>query len=123
MQHLARDATKVIEHLEEVTRARAATIMEEVHTSQAERMALSATTYGDGDELAWRVYFLEGELVAAYRAWDAAKEKLPSLDVNAVVGDRRWVAVEERCERLVHELTLPNLRGSVMCRTIIGAPL
>jgi hypothetical protein len=67
-------------------------------------------------------YTLEGELVAARRARDTTKEKLPSLATKAAAIDQQWVAVEEQCEHLVHELTLLNLRGSELCMTITGAP-
>jgi uncharacterized protein (DUF111 family) len=126
MQHLAQDVAEVAELPEEVTRARAAAIMVEACTTQVERLAqdravLLATTHVEVDEVDQRVSFLEGELVAACPAWEAVEEKLPSLAAKASAVDRRWVAAEEQCESLVHELTLLNLRGSELCVNISGA--
>jgi hypothetical protein len=126
MQHLAQDVAEVVELPKEVTQAWAAAIMVEARTTQVERLAqdravLLATTHVEVDEVAQRVSFLEGELVAACPAWDVVKEKLPSLAAKASAVDRRWVAAEEQCESLVHELTLLNLRGSELCVNISGA--
>jgi hypothetical protein len=81
-----------------------------------------ATAHGEPDEVAQRVSFLEGELVAVRQAQDTAEEKLPSLADKAVAADQQWVVVEEQCELLVHDLTLLNLRGFELCMTIIGNP-
>jgi hypothetical protein len=69
-----------------------------------------------------RVYFLEVELLAACQAREAVEEKLPSLVDNAAAADRRWVATEKQCKRLVNELTLLHLRESELCMTTTRAP-
>jgi hypothetical protein len=61
---------------------------------------------------------LEGSLVATRQAQDVAKEKFLSLVSKAATAEWRWVATEEQCERLVHELTLMSLKGSELCMTI-----
>jgi hypothetical protein len=121
------NATKVAELREEVTQVRVAAVMAGARTARAEKMAqergvLLATAHGEVDTVAQRVSALEGELVAVHQARDAAEAKLPSLAAKVVAVDQRWVAVEEQCEHLVHELTLLNLRGFELCMTITGAP-
>jgi hypothetical protein len=120
----------VVELREEVTwaRARAAVIMAEARTTWAKKMAqervvLLATTDGEVNVAAQRVFILEGKLVATCRAQDTAEGKLPSLATKVAAANRQRVAVEEQCERLVHDLTLHNLIGFELCMTIIGAPL
>jgi hypothetical protein len=54
-------------------------------------------------------------------SWPCAEEKFSTLSAKAAAAERQWVAVEEQFKRLVHELTLLSLRGSVLCMTIIGA--
>jgi type IV secretory pathway TrbL component len=100
VRHLARDATKVTELQEEVTRARATIIMAGTRVAQAERMdqervVLLVTTPGEVSEAAQRVSTLEGDLVATRWARDAAKEKILSMAKKTVVAERRRVAVEE----------------------------
>jgi hypothetical protein len=117
----------VVELQEEVTQARVAIIMVETRAARAERMAqeravLLATSCSEADEAAQRVSTLEGKLVAAHRAREMTKEKFLSLSAKPVKDERRWVAIEEQCECLVHELTLLSLRGSELCMTITGAP-
>jgi hypothetical protein len=118
----------VAELRELVTRARVATVMTEAGTTWAEKMAQErairlATAYREADMVARRVSILGGELVTMRRAWDVAVEKLPCLAAKAAATNQLLVVVEEQCERLVHELTLLNLRGSTLCMTITGAPL
>jgi hypothetical protein len=43
-----------------------------------ERVVLLATALREVDEVARRVFILEGELGAAHQAWRAAEEKLPN---------------------------------------------
>jgi hypothetical protein len=104
----------VVELQEEVTPAWVAAIMLETHATQAERMAqervvLLATAHGEADVAAQRVSALEGELVATHQTCDVVKEKFSSLVAKAAVAEQRRVAIEEQCERLVHELTLLSL--------------
>jgi hypothetical protein len=68
-----------------------------------------------------RVSFLDGELVATCQARDAAEEKFPDLVEKVAASNRRWVAVEEQCKRLVSEVTLLYLRGSELCTIMTGA--
>jgi hypothetical protein len=68
-----------------------------------------------------RVSFLDGELVAACQARDAAEEKFPDLVEKAATSNRRRVAVEEQCKHLVSEVTLLYLRGSELCTTMTVA--
>jgi hypothetical protein len=115
--------TVVVELWEEVTQAWAATIMAGSRAAQAERMAqesiiLLVTAYGEASEPTQRVFALEGKLVAARQAQDATEEKILSLVANTVVVEWQQLATEEQCERLVHELTLLNLRGSELCMSI-----
>jgi hypothetical protein len=85
------------------------------HAAQAERMAqeraiLLVTTHGEANEVAQRVFILEGELMAARRARDAT------------VADQQREVIEEQCECLANELTLLSLRGSKLCMAITSAP-
>jgi hypothetical protein len=57
-------------------------------------------------------------LYSRWQAWDAAEEKILSLEEKTTMAEQRGVAVEEQCERLVHELTLMSLKGSELCMTI-----
>jgi glycerate-2-kinase len=100
MQHLSRHATEVAELQEEVTRGRAATIMVESLAARAEEMAyemvvLLDATRGEANEVAQRVFTLEGELGATRQACSVTKEKLPSLASQAATANRRRVGVEE----------------------------
>jgi hypothetical protein len=83
----------VVELREEVTRARAATIMAGTRATWVERVAkeraiLLASTCIEVDEVVQRVSLLEGELVATRRAWDTAKVKLLSLVDKEADADR-----------------------------------
>jgi dihydroorotase-like cyclic amidohydrolase len=85
--------------------------MVECRAARAEEMAheravLLAIACEEANEVAQRVFTLEGKLGAARQACGAAEEKLLSLAAQAVAADRRRVGVEEQCEHLVHELTL-----------------
>jgi hypothetical protein len=59
-------------------------------------------------------------LYSRWQAWDAAEEKIPSLEEKMAMAEQRGVAVEEQCERLVHELTLLSLWVSELCMSITG---
>jgi hypothetical protein len=72
--------------------------------------------------VAQRVSALEGELVAARQAQDAAEGIFMSLWAKAAVAEWRWAVAEEQCEHLVHEHPLLSLSGSELCMTIKGAP-
>jgi hypothetical protein len=61
-------------------------------------------------------------LVVALQAQDAVEEKILSLAEKTVVAKRRWVATEEQCECLVHELTLLSLRSYELCMPITDIP-
>jgi hypothetical protein len=74
----------VAELREEVTRVWVAAIMAEAHTARVEKMAhervvLLAIADMNMDMVARVVSVLKSELMAMHRAWDGAKEKLPSL--------------------------------------------
>jgi hypothetical protein len=60
--------------------------------------------------------------VVALQAQDAVEEKILSLAEKTVVAKRRWVATEEQCECLVHELTLLSLRSYELCMPITDIP-
>jgi hypothetical protein len=84
VQYLAQDATKVAELWEEVTRVWVAAIMAETRAARAEKMAqeravLLATVHSEVDEVAERIFILEGDLVAVRQAQDAAEGKFMSL--------------------------------------------
>jgi hypothetical protein len=53
-----------------------------------ERVVLQTSARVEADEAIWSVSLLEGELVGARRAQDAAEGKLPSLVHKAVAADR-----------------------------------
>ena len=77
-------------------------------TAQAERMAqeraaVLVIAHSEVSEAAQRVSTLEGELVAMRRARDTVEEKILSLVAKTAAAERRWVAAEEQCERMVHE--------------------
>jgi hypothetical protein len=57
--------------------------------------------------------------MAACQAREEAEENFLSL---AAMADQRWEAAKEKCECLVHALTLLSLMGYELCMTIIGAP-
>jgi Flp pilus assembly secretin CpaC len=99
--------TVVAELWEEVTQVWAAVIVAEACIARAEKMAqqrvvLLATACGEANEVAQGVSILEDELVTTRWAQDVAKEEFPGLAAKAAAADRRRVAIEEQCERLVH---------------------
>jgi hypothetical protein len=109
--------TEVVEIQEEGTRAQAATVIAGACTAHVERMAqerviLLVTTHGEVGEAAQRVSTLYVELRMRPR----------SLAAKTAVVERRSVAAEEWCKRLIHELTLLSLRCSELCMTITSAP-
>jgi hypothetical protein len=71
-----------------------------------EKAVLLATTHGEADEVAQRVFILEGELVAMRWAQHVIEEKLLGLAARVATTNPQWEAIEEQYERLVHELTL-----------------
>jgi hypothetical protein len=93
VQHLSQDATEVAELPEEVTRGWATAIMVESLVARVEEMAhervvLLDAARREANEVAQRVFTLEGELGATRRARSAAKEKLPSLASQAAAANR-----------------------------------
>jgi hypothetical protein len=84
VQRLAWDVTEVAELREEVTQARATTVMVGTCTVQAERMAqeraaVLVIAHSEVSEAAQRVSALEGELVAPRRARDVIDKKITIL--------------------------------------------
>jgi hypothetical protein len=67
-----------------------------------ERVVLLAFAHREGDDVAWRVSLLEGELTVVCQAWDATKVKLLILVDKAETADQ--------------------LRGFELCLTIVGPP-
>jgi chromosome segregation ATPase len=100
--------------------ARAHAIQEEGRAR--ERATLLATTHGEAVEATQRVSTLGDELATVHQARDATEERILGLEAEVSMAHQWREAAEEQWKRLVHKLTLLNIRDSELCITITGAP-